>query len=110
MVPESWVAALAFVLMVRDEQVLRADDARVHADVLGPPVVASEGSLVSHALRHEVLKRSELFPESISSLLETPGPPSFESLERGPTSILALQLFGVLSLLEFEDLAFTIFF
>lgn len=88
-VPEGRVAALVLELVIRHEEALRAANAFVHADVLRPPMVASEGALVPAALRNVVLKRSQLVADSILPLLEMSCAPRKERVHVGPLAKLA---------------------
>lgn len=78
MVPERGVAASALILVLGHEQPLCAADARIDADVLVPPVRASEGSLGAGGLRHVELLGCESSLEFLPALTCVLHDPAFE--------------------------------
>ena len=78
MVPECGIAASALILVLGHEQPLGAADARIDADVLVPPVRASEGSLGACGLRHIELLGRESALEFLPALTGVLHDPAFE--------------------------------
>jgi len=90
MIPESWVPTFTFVLMIRHKQIRSTWDAFINSNVLGPPIVSSEWSFVSHSLSHVVLKRTHLISSYFRSFFHAFGTPLFKLCNVFPFSKIAI--------------------
>lgn len=78
MIPKCWIATFTLIFMIRHKQFRGTIYTTVNSNILGPPMISSERSFMTHSLSNVILKWTQVITSYFGSGFQTFGAPLFK--------------------------------